>query len=89
MVITFQDRFSCDNDTQNPLLIDSAVVNYKVTCFPVGGEFIKTYTITDPEKLKYVLGRLRSDFTVVLSGDIKVWAGNILKPVYGTGSPGE
>lgn len=86
MVITLQDQTSCDEDSKKPFFIDLQAVNYMLNCLPLTGSYLKTYTVTEASKIAYVLNRLKSDFTVVLSGDIKIWASNIQKPIYGTGS---
>lgn len=85
MVISFQDALPCEKEALKPLTIDSMAVLYKLSCITLPDGSIKTFTITDPETITYTHNRLKSDFTVVLSGDIKIWAGNIRNPRYGSG----
>ncbi|HHD2942335.1 TPA: hypothetical protein ACNZ88_005180, partial [Enterobacter kobei] len=60
MVITFQDKLPCNDDVKNPLKIDSINVKYKIICASLDRGYIKSYTITDPNIINYVLNRLRS-----------------------------
>ncbi|WP_296241310.1 hypothetical protein [uncultured Enterobacter sp.] len=86
LVVSFQDDIPCENSSfQMPFKIDAKEVRFKLSCIPVNNSVIKTYVVSDPTTVNYVLAKLRSGLTVVLMEDIKIWAGNINKPVYGTG----
>ncbi|MFX2610771.1 hypothetical protein [Enterobacter mori] len=84
MVISYENKSSCDDNIET-LKIDKRYIQSEITCLPTGDTSIITYIVSEPKVIAYVLGRLRSDFTVILMGDIKIWAANIKKPLYGIG----
>lgn len=85
MIVSHESDLPCTHLKGIKFIIDSFVVPYSLNCIVAGDSFFVTYTITDIRMTSYVLKRLRSDFTVILMGNIKLWAGNIKKPHYGTG----
>jgi hypothetical protein len=86
MTISYESTLSCeDRQKSKPLKIDTKLVPFSLACITAGSYYIVTYTVTDARTIKYVLDKLRSDFTVVLMDDIKIWAANINKPLYGEG----
>ena len=87
MVVTYESTVPCDKiPVMQPLIIDDKQISYTYSCTPLENNYFVSYSVTDPGTVGYVLSKLRSDFTVVLMRDIKIWASNINQPVYGKGN---
>ncbi|HCU0778593.1 TPA: hypothetical protein OUJ36_001552 [Enterobacter hormaechei] len=53
------------------------------TCVSVGANRIEHFAVNDASKVNEMVNHLKSDFTLLLQNDIKVWAANIKMPKYG------
>ena len=86
MVITLKNDGACDaTSVQEPLKIDFRKVSVSRSCLVSRDIYFVTYVIKDLAVIDYVLKQLRAGFTVVLMDSIKIWAGNINKPLHGYG----
>jgi hypothetical protein len=52
----------------------------QLTAVSVGVNRIEHFAINDAEKVNEMVNHLKSDFTLLLQNDIKVWAANIKTP---------
>lgn len=53
------------------------------TCQQINGNKIEHFSVVDADKVNGMIAHLKSDFTLLLQGDIKVWAANVKTPRYG------
>jgi hypothetical protein len=52
-------------------------------CASVGQSRIEHFAVNDAERVNEMVNHLKSDFTLLLQNDIKVWAANVKTPKYG------
>ncbi|MEX3019333.1 hypothetical protein AB4K05_07005 [Kluyvera sp. STS39-E] len=55
----------------------------KYSCVPLGKNRIEHFAVNDAQRVNEMVDHLKSDFTLLLQNDIKVWAANINSPKYG------
>ena len=82
MVISYESEGMCPKSTP-ALDINGEVIAAKYACAQQGKDKIEHFIVNDAAKVNALVGNLKSDFTVVVQGSIKVWAANIKKPKYG------
>lgn len=82
LVISYLSPGACPAEPGR-LAINSDNVFSQYVCVPHGNERIEHFLVTNADAVNDVINKLQSDFTVLLQGDIKVWAANIKSPKYG------
>lgn len=73
-------------DSPPALNINSGSVPAGYYCEGAGGVFIEHYILRDATVVNALFGHLQAGFTLLILDNIKVWASNIQKPVYGMGT---
>ncbi|WP_312274858.1 hypothetical protein [Pseudescherichia sp.] len=82
LTVSYMSSGRCSGET--PLLrINNIIVPAAYKCVPVGKNKIEHYIVDDADRVNALVVHLKSDFTAVIQGDIKVWAANIKSPKYG------
>ena len=66
-----------------PLNVNGKVLPAKYNCVQIGKNRIEHFSVVDAESVNGMVMHLRSDFTILLQNDIKIWAANIKTPKYG------
>lgn len=82
MVISYMSEGQCGKGN-NRLNINGKDIPAAYSCVPVGDNRIEHFAIKDADKVNEMVSYLKSDFTLLLQNDIKVWAANIKSPKYG------
>lgn len=82
LAVSYMSSGGCSKNIPS-LTINNTIVPAAYKCVPVGKNKIEHYLVDDADKVNALVGHLKSDFTAVLQGDIKVWAANIKSPKYG------
>ncbi len=82
LAVSYMSNGRCSGEIPS-LRINNTIVPAGYKCVPVGKDKIEHYIVDDADKVNALVGHLKSDFTVVLQGNIKVWAANIKSPKYG------
>ncbi|HGH4671289.1 TPA: hypothetical protein ACJIWW_000446 [Enterobacter asburiae] len=66
-----------------PLNVNGKVLPAKYYCVQVGQNRIEHFSVVDADSVNSMVTHLKSDFTILLQNDIKIWAANIKTPKYG------
>ena len=82
MLVSYMSDGSC-GDKKELLNVNGKDVPATYSCASVGVNRIEHFAINDAEKVNEMVNHLKSDFTLLLQNDIKVWAANIKTPKYG------
>ena len=82
LVISQATDGECADGIQT-LNVNGAIVPAAYTCIDLSGKRIEHFTVADADHVNDMFAHLRSDFTLLLQGNIKVWAANVKKPRYG------
>ncbi|ELE9708109.1 hypothetical protein LH671_07495 [Enterobacter kobei] len=82
MLVSYMSEGSC-GDKKDFLNVNGKDVPATYSCASVGVNRIDHFAINDAEKVNEMVNHLKSDFTLLLQNDIKVWAANIKTPKYG------
>jgi hypothetical protein len=69
--------------TSRLLRVNGHVVPAGYVCARMGKDQVEHFTVTDAGQVNNMVHLLQSDFTLLLQGDIKVWAANVKNPKYG------
>lgn len=84
MVVSFASEEACPADgASNKLSVNGSDVATTYRCVKTSKGRIEHFMVTDAALVNQLVDRLKSDFTVVLQDDIKVWAANFKTPKYG------
>ena len=65
------------------LNVNGKVLPAKYNCVQIGQNRIEHFSVVDAESVNGMVTHLKSDFTILLQNDIKIWAANIKTPKYG------
>lgn len=82
MLVSYMSEGSC-GDKKDFLNVNGKDVPATYSCVSVGANRIEHFAVNDAEKVNEMVNHLKSDFTLLLQNDIKVWAANIKTPKYG------
>jgi hypothetical protein len=82
MVISYIVEGKCPESAPS-LDINSKVIPATFVCVPVGNMRIEHYAVKDAAHVNDLVKLLLSDFTLLVQGNIKVWAANVKTPKYG------
>jgi len=82
MLISYMSDGGCGNK-KVWLNANGKDVPVTYTCLSVGAKRIEHFAVNDAGKVNEMVNHLKSDFTLLLQNDIKVWAANIKAPKYG------
>ncbi|MCI1898189.1 MAG: hypothetical protein LKI85_07375 [Enterobacter sp.] len=82
MVVSYMSEGSCGEGNQK-LNVNGKEVSATYTCVQVGQQKIEHFAVKDADSVNGMVNHLKSDFTLILQNDIKVWAANIKTPKYG------
>ncbi|EOZ9376234.1 hypothetical protein ACQYEY_002338 [Enterobacter hormaechei] len=82
MLVSYMSDGGC-GDEKVRLNANGKDVPATYTCVSVGVDKIEHFAVNDASKVNEMVNHLKSDFTLLLQNDIKVWAANIKTPKYG------
>ncbi|HCM9419777.1 TPA: hypothetical protein N5N29_004370 [Enterobacter hormaechei subsp. xiangfangensis] len=82
MLVSYMSDGGC-GDEKVRLNANGKDVPATYTCVSVGADKIEHFAVNDASKVNEMVNHLKSDFTLLLQNDIKVWAANITTPKYG------
>lgn len=82
MLVSYMSDGGC-GDRKMRLNANGKDVPATYTCVSVGANRIEHFAVNDAGKVNEMVNYLKSDFTLLLQNDIKVWAANIKTPKYG------
>ncbi|MDN4966824.1 hypothetical protein QYY51_22070 [Enterobacter hormaechei] len=82
MLVSYMSDGGC-GDEKVRLNANGKDVPATYTCVSVGADKIEHFAVNDASKVNEMVNHLKSDFTLLLQNDIKVWAANIKTPKYG------
>jgi len=82
LVVSMAAAGECADGSQ-PLNVNGKDVPAAYTCQQINGNKIEHFSVVDADKVNGMIAHLKSDFTLLLQGDIKVWAANVKTPRYG------
>lgn len=66
-----------------PLNVNGKVLPAKYDCVQIGQKRIEHFSVVDADSVNGMVTHLKSDFTILLQNDIKIWSANIKTPKYG------
>ncbi|OEI77405.1 hypothetical protein [Enterobacter sp. ku-bf2] len=70
-------------ENKPPLNVNGTVLPSKYHCVQIGKNRIEHFSVVDADSVNGIVTHLKSDFTILLQNDIKIWAANIKTPKYG------
>lgn len=83
MVVSYVSEGVCDSPAK-AFSVNGQDVPATYKCVNIGNnQKIEHFAVTDAERVNWMVQHLKSDFTLVLQNDIKVWAANIKTPKFG------
>lgn len=82
MLVSFLSDGNC-GEKKGLLNVNGKHIPATYSCSSVGPNRIEHFAVNDAEKVNQMVYHLKSDFTLLLQNDIKVWAANIKTPKYG------
>ncbi|WP_048959848.1 hypothetical protein [Enterobacter bugandensis] len=82
MLVSYMSDGGC-GEKKGQLNVNGKDVPATYTCVSVGANRIEHFAVNDASKVNEMVNHLKSDFTLLLQNDIKVWAANIKTPKYG------
>lgn len=84
LVVSYFSEEACPaTGTSSKLAVNGSDVATSYLCVATDKGRIEHFMVTDAALVNQLVDRLKSDFTVVLQKDIKVWAANFKTPKYG------
>lgn len=84
MLISYMSEGHCGESSQK-LNVNGKDVPATYKCVTVGQGKVEHFAVNDADSVNGMVNHLKSDFTLLLQHDIKVWAANIRTPKYGIG----
>ena len=82
LVVSYITEGQCGKNTL-PLNVNGKVLPAKYNCVQIGKNRIEHFSVVDADSVNGMVTHLKSDFTILLQNDIKIWAANIKAPKYG------
>ncbi|MGK3191543.1 hypothetical protein [Enterobacter soli] len=82
MLVSFISDGDC-GEKKGLLNVNGKDVPATYSCVSVGANRFEHFVLNDAEKVNEMVNHLKSDFTLLLQNDIKVWAANVKTPKYG------
>ncbi|WFX59451.1 hypothetical protein NFK08_05275 [Enterobacter roggenkampii] len=82
MLVSYMSDGSC-GEKKGQLNVNGKDVAVTYSCVSVGANRIEHFAVNDAERVNEMVNHLKSDFTLLLQNDIKLWAANIKTPKYG------
>ncbi|UWM65872.1 hypothetical protein [Enterobacter sp. CP102] len=82
MLVSFISDGDC-GEKKGLLNVNGKDVPATYRCSSVGKSRIEHFAVNDADKVNEMVNHLKSDFTLLLQNDIKVWAANVKIPKYG------
>ena len=82
LLVSFITEGRCGENNQ-PLNVNGKELPAKYYCVEVGQNRIEHFSVVDADSVNGMVTHLKSDFTILLQNNIKVWAANIKTPKYG------
>lgn len=82
MLVSFITEGRCGENNQS-LNVNGKELPAKYYCVEVGQNRIEHFSVVDADSVNGMVTHLKSDFTILLQNNIKVWAANIKTPKYG------
>ncbi|MCK7450333.1 hypothetical protein [Enterobacter chengduensis] len=68
----------------NPSLnVNGKILSARYDCVQIGQNKIEHFSVVDADSVNGMVTHLKSDFTILMQNDIKIWAANIKTPKYG------
>lgn len=82
LLVSYITEGQCSEN--KPLLnVNGKVLPAKYFCVQVGRNKIEHFSVIDAQSVNEMVTHLKSDFTILLQNNIKIWAANIKTPKYG------
>lgn len=82
LLVSYITEGSC-GDNNHPLNVNGKILPAKYDCVQIGQNRIEHFSVVDADSVNGMVTHLKSDFTILLQNDIKIWAANIKTPKYG------
>ncbi|HDT2074339.1 hypothetical protein DA103_06785 [Enterobacter cloacae] len=82
LLVSYISEGQCGGDRKE-LNVNGKALPAQYHCVQVGLSKIEHFSVIDADSVNGMVTHLKSDFTVLLQNDIKVWAANIKTPKYG------
>lgn len=82
LLVSFITEGRCSENNQS-LNVNGKELPAKYYCVEVGKNRIEHFSVVDADSVNGMVTHLKSDFTILLQNNIKVWAANIKTPKYG------
>lgn len=81
IVISLTKHEPCQTqDGDSKLLINKDLLTFRQHCIQAEGESLVSYVLEDSQAVNQMYTHLKSGFTLVIDGRIKLWAANIGHP---------
>lgn len=84
MLVSYMSEGTC-KEASHQLKVNGHRIPATYNCISFGQNRIEHFAVNEAQTVNGMFNHLKSDFTLVLQGNIKVWAANIKKPRYGLG----
>ncbi|WP_414454435.1 hypothetical protein [Enterobacter roggenkampii] len=84
LLVSYMSDGGC-GEKKSLLNVNGKDVPATYNCVSVEENKIEHFAVNDAEEVNEMVKHLKSDFTLLLQNDIKVWAANIKTPKYGIG----
>ena len=82
LVVSYVSQGPCVGEP-NKLNVNGKDIPAKYSCVPLGKNRIEHFAVNNADQVNDMVNHLKSDFTLLLQNDIKVWAANIKSPNFG------
>lgn len=84
MVVSYFSDADCQHAVvRNTIKINNDAIPAQYHCVDLAKGRIEHFVVNDASRVNGLVNNLRSDFTVTLQDEIRVWAANIRNPRYG------
>ncbi|HED3852411.1 hypothetical protein V1605_19975 [Enterobacter soli] len=82
MLVSFISDGDC-GEKKDLINVNGKDVPATYRCASIGQSRVEHFAVNDADKVNEMVNHLKSDFTLLLQNDIKVWAANVKTPKYG------
>lgn len=82
LLVSYITEGRCGENNQS-LNVNGTVLPARYNCVQIGQNKIEHFSVVDADSVNGIVTHLKSDFTILLQNNIKIWAANIKTPKYG------
>lgn len=82
MLVSYMSEGACGTGNK-AFNVNGKNIPARYSCVSIGKNKIEHFAVNDSQQINEMVSHLKSDFTLLLQNDIKVWAANIKTPKYG------